>query len=251
MAHEHILSRTEGAVRVLTIARPQKKNAFTSSMYAALTEELARADGDGDVRVVLLEGSSGAFTAGNDLGDFLSNPPTGEASPVFQFMLQLVDQTKPLVMAVDGAAVGIGTTMLLHADYVVVTREAHLHLPFVSLGLCPEAGSSLLLPRLVGHVRASEWLLLAEPIDPERAREAGLVNAVVTRDDLASFAMQRAQELASRPPGAVQLAKKLLRDPYRAELKATIAREGALVLERIASPEAALAFQAFFARKRG
>jgi enoyl-CoA hydratase/carnithine racemase len=250
MVHEHILARNEGAVRVVTIARPDKKNAFTNAMYAALTEQLVLADGDPSVRVVLLEGSGGCFTAGNDLRDFMASPPTGEASPVFRFLLQLVDLAKPLVVAVDGAAIGIGTTLLLHADYVVVSREARLQMPFVSLGLCPEGASSVLLPRVAGQARASEWLMLAEPIDVERAREAGLVNAVVPKEELAAFAMARATALAARPAGSVQLAKKLLRDPHRAEIKAALSREGACFIERLGSREAAEALQAFFVRKR-
>src|SRR5208283_4739221 len=155
MSNPHILARTEGAVRVLTLARAEMKNAFTSAMYTALTEQLAVADEDAAVRVVLLEGSGGSFTAGNDLGDFMANPPAGEESPVFRFLMQLVDQRKPLMAAVDGPAIGIGTTLLLHADYVVASRDARLQMPFINLGLSPEGGSSVLLPRIVGQARAS------------------------------------------------------------------------------------------------
>jgi enoyl-CoA hydratase/carnithine racemase len=250
MPHEHILTRTEGAVRVVTLARPAKKNAFTSAMYTALAEALADADADSAVRVVLLEGSGGSFTAGNDLGDFMANPPSGEESPVFRFLMQIVDQAKPLVVAVDGPAIGIGTTLLLHADYVVASRDSHLQMPFINLGLSPEGGSSLLLPRIVGQARASEWLMFGEAIDAERAREAGLINAVVAKEELSAFAMARATALASRPAGSVLLAKKLLREPYRAEIKAVIAKEGVHFIERLGSSEAAEAFQAFFTRKR-
>jgi len=246
----HILARSEGAVRVLTIARPEKKNAFTSAMYTALTEALVAADADASVRVVLLEGQNGVFTAGNDLGDFMANPPAGEESPVFRFLMQLVDQAKPLVIAVDGPAIGIGTTLLLHADYVVATKDARLQMPFINLGLSPEGGSSVLLPRIVGHARAAEWLMFAEVIDVERAREAGLVNAVVAKEELSAFALARATALATKPAGSVLLAKKLLREPHRAELKAVIAREGVHFIERLGSAEAAEAFQAFFTRKR-
>jgi len=250
MPHEHILARNEGAVRVLTLARTEKKNAFTSTMYTALADELAAADADASVRVVMLEGSGGVFTAGNDLGDFMANPPAGESSPVFRFLMQLVDLAKPLVVAVDGPAIGIGTTLLLHADYVVISKDARLQMPFISLGLSPEGASSLLLPRIVGQARATEWLMFAEPIAPEAARESGLVNAVVAKEELAAFALARATALASKPAGSVLLAKKLLRDPHRAEIKAIIAHEGALFVARLASAEAAEAFQAFFTRKR-
>ncbi len=249
MASPHVFHRTQGAVRVVTLSRPEKKNAFTTAMYAALTDELASADADEAVRVVLLQGSGGSFTAGNDLTDFLANPPAGQDSPVFRFLMQLVDQVKPLAVAVEGPAIGIGTTMLLHADYVVASRDARLQMPFINLGLSPEGGSTMLLPRVVGAARASEWILFGDPIDVEAAREAGLVHAVVAKEELAAFAMARASALAGKPPGSVQLAKKLLRDPYRAELKATIAREGVHFMQRLASPEAAEAFQAFFARK--
>jgi enoyl-CoA hydratase/carnithine racemase len=250
MADPHILTRTEGAVRVVTLARPEKKNAFTSAMYSALTEAFLDADSDPAVRVLLLEGSGGSFTAGNDLGDFLANPPSGEESPVFKFLMRLVDQVKPLLIAVDGPAIGIGTTMLLHADYVVVSKEARIQMPFINLGLSPEGAASLLLPRIVGQARASEWLMFAEAIDAEKAREAGLVNAVVAKEELAAFALARATFLASKPAGSVLLAKKLLREPHRAEIKAVISREGELFIERLASAEAAEAFQAFFTRKR-
>jgi enoyl-CoA hydratase/carnithine racemase len=250
MPNEHILSRTEGAVRVLSIARPAKKNAFTVAMYAALTEALAEADGDAAVRVILLEGTGGIFTAGNDLGDFLANPPSDEESPVFRFLTQLIDQAKPLLVAIDGPAIGIGTMILLHADYVLATSRARIEFPFTRLGLCPEGGSSFLLPRIAGFARASEWLMFAEAIDMERAREAGLINAIVAPEELSAFAMERATALAARPTGSVLLAKKLLRDPHRAELKAAMAREGSHFRERLASPEAAEAIQGFLTRTR-
>jgi len=250
MSDPHILLRTEGAVRVVTLARTAKKNAFTTGMYSALALALSEADADPAIRVVLLEGSNGCFTAGNDLGDFMANPPVGEDSPVFRFLMQLVDQTKPLIVAVDGPAIGIGTTLLLHADYVLATPESRLQMPFINLGLSPEGGSTLLLQRLAGQARASEWLMFAEPIDVERAREAGIVNRIVAREELAAVAMERATTLAGKPAGSVQLAKKLLREPYRAELKAVMIREGAHFIERLGSAEAAQAFQAFFTRKR-
>jgi enoyl-CoA hydratase/carnithine racemase len=153
-------------------------------------------------------------------------------------------------VAVDGPAIGIGTTLLLHADYVVASKDARLQMPFINLGLSPEGGSSVLLPRLVGQTLASEWLMFGDPIDIERAREAGLINAVVDKEEIGAFAMARATALASKPPGSVQLAKRLLREPHRAEIKAVIAREGLHFVERLASAEAAEAFQAFFTRKR-
>jgi enoyl-CoA hydratase/carnithine racemase len=250
MDPSHILTRTDGAVRIVTLNRPEKKNALTVPMYEALNAALVGADEDPAIRVVLVEGSGGSFTAGNDLMDFASNPPAGEDSPVFHFLMQLVDQKKPLFVAVQGSAVGIGTTMLLHADYVVASKDARLQMPFINLGLCPEGGSSLLLPRLVGQARASEWLLFAEPIDIEAAREAGLVNAVVDTQELSSFALARAHALAAKPHGSVMLGKRLMRDALRAELKQVISLEGRHFSEMLRSPEAAEAFKAFLARKR-
>jgi len=250
MESSHILTRTDGAVRIVTLDRPQKKNAFTIAMYEALTAALASADADPAIRVVLLEGSGGVFTAGNDLTDFMANPPSGEDSAVFRFLMQIVDQKKPFMVAVEGPAIGIGTTMLLHADYVVASRDARLQMPFIGLGLSPEGGSSLLLPRLVGMARASEWLLFGDPIDIESAREAGLVNAVVAKEELSQFALSRAQALAAKPAGSVLLGKRLLREGLRAELKQLMLQEGQHFVERLSSPEAAEAFQAFFSRKR-
>jgi enoyl-CoA hydratase/carnithine racemase len=250
MESSHILTRTDGAVRIITLDRPQKKNAFTVAMYTALTAALAGADADPEVRVVLLEGSGGSFTAGNDLGDFMQSPPAGEDSPVFRFLMQIVDQKKPLVIAVEGPAIGIGTTMLLHADYVVAAKDARLQMPFIGLGLSPEGGSSVLLPALVGMARASEWLMFGEPIDIESAREAGIVNAVVAKEELSAFALSRAKVLASKPPGSVLLAKRLLRESLRARTKQVMAEEGVHFVQRLSSAEAAEAFQAFFTRKR-
>jgi enoyl-CoA hydratase/carnithine racemase len=245
-----ILTKTDGAVRELTISRPEKKNAFTVAMYASLAEELAAADRDDAVRVVLLAGAGDAFTAGNDLADFLKSPPGAEDSSAFRLLFQLVDQEKPLVVAVDGPAVGIGTTLLLHADYVVASTRARFQLPFVSLGLSPEGGSSVLLPLLAGMARASEWLLFGEPIDAQAAREAGLANAVVAPEELAAYALSRARALAAKPPGAVLATKRVLRSPLRAQLSDAIRYEGREFQERVRSPEAVAAFEAFLGKRR-
>ena len=264
---EHIEARSDGGVRIITLARPEKKNAFTFAMYDALARALARADADDDVRVVLIEGAGGVFTAGNDLADFLQlssagaagsgatrattgGDAAGDGGAAVRVLLQLVDQQKPIVCAVDGPAIGIGTTMLLHADYVAASTRARFALPFVNLGLSPEGGSSVLLPMLVGLQRASEWLLFGEPFDAARAKEAGLVNEVVEPEALTERALARARSLAERPVASLTAAKRLLREPLRAQVKATIEREWHVFVERLASPEAAQAMQAFLQKRR-
>ena len=238
-----------GAVQVLRIWRPEKKNALTGEMYTLLTAGLRAAAADEGVRAVLLTGAPGVFTAGNDLGDFLQNPPAGEESPVFVFLQELVKFAKPLVAAVDGPAVGLGTTLLLHCDLVVAAVGTRFQLPFVKLGLVPEAGSSLLLPRLAGLQRASEWLLLGEPFGAEEARAAGLVNRVVQAAELEPTALALAEALAARPPEAARLTKELLRGPLREEIAAAMGRENARFVERLASDEAREAFLAFLAKR--
>jgi enoyl-CoA hydratase/carnithine racemase len=249
MAQGSILSRSDGAVRVLTLTRPEKRNALTVAMYAALRDALRDAERDPAVRVTLLEGAGEAFTAGNDLADFLQSPPAGEESPVMQLLLGLAALEKPLVAAVDGPAVGIGTTLLLHCDLVVASSRARFQLPFVNLGLSPEGASSVLLPLLVGLPRASEWLLLGEPFDAAAARDAGLVNAVVAPEELAAAAMARAQAIAAKPPEAVRAAKRLVREPLRERVREALQREAREFVERVRSPEAVQAFQAFFAKR--
>jgi enoyl-CoA hydratase/carnithine racemase len=250
MPTDNILIHDEGAVRVIAFARPEKKNALTVAMYEALARALREADADEKVRVILLCGAPGIFTAGNDIGDFMrrsGGSGTGESAGI-RVLLQLVDQAKPLIAAVDGPAIGIGTTLLLHADYVVASTRARFQLPFVNLGLSPEAGSSVLLPLLVGLPRASEWLMFGESIDAQSARDAGLVNAVVSPEEVGSVSLSRAQALAAKPPGSVLLTKRLLREPLRAQVKAAIEREGEHFLERLQSPEAVEAFRAFLAK---
>ncbi len=244
---DHLRAERDGAVLRLTLARPEKKNALTRDMYAALADALDGAVSDEGVRAVVLAGDGGAFTGGNDLADFLMDPPTGADSPVFAFLRAVSTFPKPLVAAVEGAAVGIGTTVLLHCDLVYVAPSARFRMPFVDLGLVPEAASSFLLPRIAGHVRAAEWLLLGEPFGANEALAAGLVNEIV--DDPLARAVERAQALAAKPPEAVRLSKALLRRPTEAAVQSTMVEEGALFVERLASPEAQAAFMAFFAKR--
>lgn len=248
---EHITSATahDGAVAVLRFARPAKRNAITVAMYEALTAALQAAVADEAVRAIVFLGADGVFTAGNDLKDFIANPPTGEDSAVFSLLKALVDCPKPLVAGVDGPAVGIGTTMLLHCDLVVASDRARFQMPFVKLGLVPEGASSVLLPARVGMQRASEWLLLGDAFSAQDALDAGLVNAVVAPEAVEPRTMAYAAALADRPPEALRLAKSLLREPQRAMVHEALAREGAVFVERLQSPETHAAFMAFFARK--
>jgi enoyl-CoA hydratase/carnithine racemase len=192
----------EGSTFIIRFARPAKKNALTVAMYERLNEALAEAAADKTVRAVVFGSTSETFTAGNDLGDFMGNPPTGEDSPVFRFIFGLATFEKPLIAAVDGKGIGLGLTMLLHCDFVYVTERTSLVAPFVNLGLVPEAASSLLLPKLIGHARAAEVLLLGEPITAQQAHAWGLVNAIVTPDQVMPRALETAKKLAERAPTA-------------------------------------------------
>ncbi|MEO1228777.1 MAG: enoyl-CoA hydratase [Myxococcota bacterium] len=247
--------RTELNDHVLELVfdRPDKLNAFTMAMYQALVEGFERAGRDPEVRVVLLSGSGGTFTAGNDITDFMNQPMGGGSDhPTLRFLHHLVDCEKPIVAAVDGPAIGIGTTMLLHCDYVVATRGAKFRMPFVPLGLVPEGGSSVLLPRRIGHAAAGELLLLGDVFSAERAQSLALVNQVVD-GGAASLVMSSraiAQRFAEQPPEALQASKALLRARDRAELHQVIDEEARVFAERLRSPEALEALASFVQRKK-
>jgi len=243
--------RTDPRAGVLhvTIARPEKKNALTLEMYDALTDALARA-AEPDVRVVLLAGEGGVFTAGNDLSDFVANPPSGPDSPVFRFLESISTFEKPILAAVAGPAVGIGTTVLLHCDLVYAAPGARFALPFVNLGLCPEAASSYLLPLAVGMPRAAEWLLFGEPFSAEEALEAGLINAIVPEEELLTHAAARAEALAAKPPASVRLTKRFLRAGHAEAVRQAMHAEAEAFLGRLQSEEAAEAFTAFFEKRK-
>ncbi len=237
-------------IATIEMARPEKKNALTGAMYIAMAEALASADADPAVRAVLLTGQPGAFTAGNDLEDFRHRPPEeGTESPVQRFIKALSGFSKPVVAAVDGVAVGIGTTLLLHCDLVVVTEGARLQMPFVRLGLVPEFASSLLVPLRVGHAKAAELLLLGEPIDGRTAVDLGIANAVVPAGELLAHARRMAERLRTLPPGAVRETKALMRRGGRTLVDDTIAAESVAFARRLRTPEAAEAFDAFLAKR--
>lgn len=243
-----ILTDKADGILTITINRPEKKNALTSAMYAAMADALEAAEIDAAVRVIVFAGNGGAFTAGNDLQDFLNNPPQGDESPVFRFLRAISTASKPLVAAVNGVAVGVGTTMLLHCDLVYVGTDARLSLPFVNLALVPEAASSLLLPAMIGYHRAAELLLLGEPFNAETAKDYGIANAIFPDARVLPEAMQVAAKLAAKPPTAMRLTKQLLRQT-RGDIAGQMAAEGVHFRSQLKSAEAREAMTAFFEKR--
>lgn len=243
---------TEGAVQTLRFSRPAKKNAITGAMYDALSDAFEAGDADPKVSVHVLLGSEGVFSAGNDIKDFLSSGPGGGgvAAQILRFVRTLPQVKKPIIAAVDGLAVGVGTTLLFHCDLVYATPEAVFSTPFADLALVPEAGSSLLMPRRMGYARAFEMLGLGAVFSAERMREAGVVNAVVPQPELEAVAMTAAKLLARKPPEALAATRRLMRGGP-AEILARIDAEAAVFMARLASAEAKAAFEAFLARGRG
>jgi enoyl-CoA hydratase/carnithine racemase len=248
---EPVIVRDEGAIRTIRMNRPDKKNALTVAMYQAMGTALDGANTDDTVKCVLIAGVPGAFTAGNDLQDFLAatQASRGLDRPTLRFLASLARCQKPMVAAVSGVAVGVGTTMLLHCDFVVVGTDARLSTPFVGLGLVPEAASSLLAPRLMGPRRAFELLVMGHPLDAMQAQEFGIANRVVAPQDVDDEALKAAREIATLPPAAVAASRKLLRGAGD-EVMARIDEEGRQFGERLQSPEAKAAIQAFLARKK-
>lgn len=244
-----VIATTAGRVARIALARPEKKNALTGEMYAQLAAALLAAGRDPQVRVVLLQGSRECFTAGNDISDFLKRAP-GESSPVFGLFQVLPALEKPVVAAVAGPAVGIGTTLLLHCDLVFAAADARLQLPFVPLGIVPEFGSTLLLPRLSGYQRAAKLLLLGQPFTAQEAFEAGIVTEVVSKETLFEKAEAVAAMLAALPPESLKLTKRLMKQGTAKELEARIAEEGRMFIERLASPEAKEAMSAFLEKRK-
>jgi len=247
---KNIVTENKDGVLRIEIDRPDKKNALTAAMYQAMADAIKAAEVDNKVRVVLIHGKADLFTAGNDLQDFLDNPPRDDNRPVFQFLYGISQAQKPIVAAVAGAAVGIGTTMLLHCDLVYAAPNARLQLPFVNLGLVPEAGSSLLLPALIGYQRAAELLLLGEPFTAQKAKEMGIVTEVVPEAELLDTAMAQAKKLASKPAASLRLTKRLMKQGQMAAVAQQIKLEAGHFGERLASPEAKEAFSAFLEKRK-
>jgi enoyl-CoA hydratase/carnithine racemase len=245
-----VLVTTESCILSIQLNRPEKKNAMTAAMYTALTEALEQAQRDVTVRVVLLSGVNGCFTSGNDLADFLENPPTDQDSPVFRFLRALSQAEKPVLAAVSGPAIGLGTTLLLHCDLIYADSSAMFQMPFINLGLCPEGGSSLLLPLRIGYQRSAELLFFGDAFDAQQALALGLINGVYDPDALMEIAWRKAEQLAAKPPASLRLSKALLKRGMAASVRETLALEGRHFIECLNSPEANEALQAFLERRK-
>ena len=249
----HLTVTDEDATRVITLRRPEKKNAITQAMYRAMSEAIDSAQDDPEIRCMIIAGSSGVFTAGNDLEDFLQDGTSGADTPrtsnATKFLYALAHNSKPIVAAVDGIAIGIGTTLLFHCDYVVASTTATFSTPFIHLGLVPEGASSLLMPRAMGHHRAFATLVMGRTLSAEDAQAAGFVNAVVSPGQAEAEARKAARDIGALPAEAVAISRKLLK-PSPEELTRRIDQESHLFGERLRSDEAVAAFKAFFARRK-
>lgn len=244
-----ILTHVERGVMTITLNRLDRKNAITSAMYGAMADALAAAENDVNVRVALVQGHETVFSAGNDIGDFLNRPPAGMDSPVFRFLQGIATFTKPLLAAVCGPAVGIGTTMLFHCDLVYAGDNAAFSMPFVNLGVCPEAASSLLVPQMLGYHRAAEALLLGEPFMAEAALEVGLVNRIVPPTEANAVAQSVAQKLAAKPIASLVETKRLMKKGQQQLVLRQMADEGQSFSRLLAEPAAREAFGAFMDKR--
>jgi enoyl-CoA hydratase/carnithine racemase len=240
----------DGALRTIRLNRPEKKNALTLAMYADMTMALREANQTDTIRCVVFAGAPGVFSAGNDIGDFLGAALGGGLEPrAIDFMYELGRNQKPLVAAVGGVAVGIGTTMLLHCDHVVAAADATFSTPFLKLGLAPELASTLLAPMRMGYARAFSLLVMGRPLSAAEAKDAGIVNVVVDTAAVDAVALKAAEEIAALPPGALAAARRLMRS-HSDEVMQRIDAEAELCKKLLQSDEARAAFQAFFARKK-
>lgn len=245
-----ILVHTENHITTLTFNRVARKNSITGAMYAALADALEAAAIDPAVRVVLIQGDPTVFSAGNDIGDFLNQPPSDDDSPVFRFLRAIASFPKPIVAAVCGPAVGIGTTLLFHCDLVYAGDNAAFSMPFVNLGLCPEAASSLLVPQMFGYHRAAEALLLGEPFMAEAALEVGLVNRVVPPTECNTIAQAQAKRLAAKPLTALVETKRLMKSAHSDQILASMNHEATSFRRMLQEPAAREAFTAFMEKRR-
>ncbi|MBP6405109.1 MAG: enoyl-CoA hydratase [Ramlibacter sp.] len=247
---QDILSHTEAGVTTITLNRVDKKNSITAAMYGAMADALEAAATDAAVRVVVFQGHETIFSAGNDIGDFLNKPPAGKDSPVFRFLHGIAAFPKPLIAAVCGPAVGVGTTMLFHCDLVYAGDNAAFSMPFVNLGLCPEAASSLLVPQMLGYHRAAEALLMGEPFMAEAALEVGLVNRVLPPTEANNYAQAQARKLAAKPISSLVETKRLMKKGQATLVAQQMAEEGASFGRMLGEPAAKEAFTAFMERRK-
>ena len=252
---EHVIVTDDRETRIITMRRPEKKNAITHDMYRAMSEAIDTAQNNPNVRCFIITGGSGGvFTAGNDIEDFLesgsSNIDVSRATNAVKFLYSLALNTKPIIAAVDGIAVGIGTTMLFHCDYVLASKTAVFSTPFIHLGLVPEAASTLLMPRTMGHQRAFSMLVMGRSMDADAAREAGFVNEVVAPGQTETEARKVARDICALPPEAVAISRRLLKPPPE-DMTRRIDQEAHQFAERLRSKEAVAAFRAFAARRKG
>ncbi len=246
----HVQAETRDGILTISLHRPEKKNALSLAMYVAMTAALRAGQSDRAVRAIVLQGTADCFTSGNDIADFVSGPTPERLAPIFDFLGTISAYEKPIVAAVNGLAVGIGTTMLLHCDLVCAGESARFQLPFVNLGLVPEAASSLLLPRLAGSQRAAELLMLGEMFSAATAREIGLANRVTADAECQAAAREFAAKLVAKPAAALRLTKSLLKKGSAALVREVITEEGRLFAGCLQSPEAAEAFTAFHERRK-
>jgi enoyl-CoA hydratase/carnithine racemase len=245
-----ILTHVERGVMTITLNRLDRKNSITSAMYGAMADALAAAESDAAVRVAVLQGHETVFSAGNDIGDFLNKPPAGMDSPVFRFLRGIATFPKPLLAAVCGPAVGVGTTLLFHCDLVYAGDNAAFSMPFVNLGLCPEAASSLLVPQMLGYHRAAEALLLGEPFMAEAALEVGLVNRVVPPTEANGVAQAAARKLAAKPLSSLVETKRLMKKGQQQLVLQQMAEEGQSFSRMLGEPAAKEAFGAFMEKRK-
>ncbi|MEX2199081.1 MAG: enoyl-CoA hydratase [Burkholderiales bacterium] len=247
---QHIVVEKKDRITRIELNRPEKKNALSPGMYAAMAAALLAADADAEVRAVLIHGQSGCFTSGNDVKDFLELERAPGASPASGFLRAISGAKKPIVAAVGGPAIGVGTTLLLHCDLVYAAPNARLQLPFVPLGLVPEAASSLLLPAMAGYRRAAEMLLLGQAFGADKALAAGIVTEIVPEAELLSRARQAALALAALPPASVRMTKELMKREAAGAVQARMTEELELFGERLRSPEAKEALGAFMEKRK-
>jgi enoyl-CoA hydratase/carnithine racemase len=247
---QDVLIDSSDGVLTITLNRVEKKNAFTSAMYATCADALAQAKGDATVRVVVIQGHLTVFCAGNDIADFLNNPTPGLNGPVLRFIRELVAFPKPLLAAVCGPAVGIGTTMLFHCDLVYAGDNAAFAMPFVNLGVCPEAASSVLVPQMLGYHRAAEVLLLGEPFMAEAALEVGLINRIVPPTEANTLAQAQARKLAGKPLASLMETKRLMKKGLMAQVQAAVEEEAHSFGRMMGEPAAREAFGAFMEKRK-